>query len=96
MWDYKKQGCDNKEVTFALASLTERYPRYVFRKLFKLLRKAGHRWNHKKVYRVYSLMKLNQRRKHKKRYRVEAPQSLLQPVRPTQAWSLDFMNDALR
>jgi putative transposase len=41
-------------------------------------------------------MKLNQRRKHKKRYRVEAPQPLLQPVRPTQAWSMDFMNDALR
>jgi putative transposase len=96
VWDYKKQGCDNKEVMFALASLAERYPRYGFRKLFKLLRKAGHRWNHKQVYRVYNLMKLNQRRKHKKRYRVEAPQSLLQPVRPTQAWSMDFMHDALR
>jgi putative transposase len=96
VWDYKQQGCNDEEVMFALASLVERYPRYGFRKLFKLLRKAGHQWNHKKVYRVYSLMKLNQRRKHKKRYRVEAPQSLLQPLRPIQAWSMDFMSDVLR
>ena len=40
-------------------------------------------------------MKLNIRRGFKKRYRPEAPGVLLQPIRPNQAWSVDFMSDAL-
>ena len=44
---------------------------------------------------LYCEMKLNLRRRFKKRYRPDAPASLLQPVRPNQAWSADFMSDAL-
>jgi len=40
-------------------------------------------------------MKLNLRRRCKKRYRPEAPAPLLQPIRPNQGWSADFMSDAL-
>jgi putative transposase len=40
-------------------------------------------------------MKLNIRRRSKKRYRPEAPQTLVQPIRPNQAWSIDFMSDCL-
>ena len=60
-----------------------------------LLRRAGNVWNHKKVWRVYCAMKLNKRRKFKRRRQVEAPQPLVQPIRPNQAWSADFMSDAL-
>jgi putative transposase len=40
-------------------------------------------------------MKLNIRRRYKKRYRPEAPLTLVQPIRPNQSWSVDFMSDAL-
>jgi len=40
-------------------------------------------------------MKLNMRRRFKKRYRPEVPATLVQPIRPNQAWSVDFMSDCL-
>ena len=92
---YEAKRRDDSEVIDALSALAERHPRFGFRKLFIRLRKAGHPWNHKRVWRVYCAMKLNRRRRFKKRYRPEAPASLLQPIRPNQAWSADFMSDAL-
>ena len=92
---YEPKGPDDSEVMEALGELAERHPRFGFRKLFILLRKAGYPWNHKRVWRVYCAMKLNIRRRFKKRYRSEAPASLVQPIRPNQAWSADFMSDAL-
>jgi len=93
---YEPAPRDDTAVIEALSELAERHSRYGFRKLYSLLRNAGHAWNHKRVYRVYCLMKLNQRRRHKKRYKPEAPQPLVQPIRPNQSWSMDFMSDALR
>jgi putative transposase len=75
-------GHDDSEVIDALSALAERHPRFGFRKLFKLLRKAGHLWNHKRVWRVYCAMKLNLRRRFKRRYKHAAPAVLLQPIRP--------------
>jgi putative transposase len=92
---YEPKPRDDSEVIDALGELAARHPRFGFRKLFILLRKAGHPWNHKKVWRVYCAMKLNRRRRFKKRYRPAVPDILLQPIRPNQAWSADFMSDAL-
>lgn len=92
---YVAKRPDDTEVMDRLAELATRHPRYGFRKLYVLLRKAGHRWNHKRVWRVYCEMKLNIRRRFKKRYRPAAPATLLQPLRPNQAWSADFMGDSL-
>ena len=92
---YEPKASDDAEIIEALSELADRHPRFGFRKLFILLRKAGHLWNHKRVRRVYRSMKLNLRRRHKRRYRCETPESLLQPIRPNQAWSADFMSDAL-
>ncbi len=92
---YEPKSRDDTEVIEALGELVERYPQFGFRKLFILLRNAGHPWNHKRVWRVYCSMKLNFRRRFKKRYRPAAPAALLQPIYPNQAWSADFMSDAL-
>jgi putative transposase len=92
---YTAKPRDDSAVIDALSALVERHPRFGFRKLFTLLRKAGHPWNHKKVWRVYCALKLNLRRRFKQRYKSEAPAALLQPIRPNQAWSADFMSDEL-
>lgn len=92
---YEPKRRDDSEIIEALGALAEHHPRFGFRKLFVLLRKSGHPWNHKRVWRVYCSMKLNRRRRFKKRYRPKAPAALLQPIRPNQAWSADFMSDAL-
>lgn len=79
----------------ALSVLAESKPGLGFWKLYGRLRRQGHRWNHKRVYRVYCLLKLNFRRRAKNRVSSRDPLPLLVPVRPSQVWSADFMSDAL-
>jgi len=61
----------------ALTEPAERHPRFGFRKLFVLLRKAGDPWNHKRARRVYCDKKLNIRRRFKRRYKSEVPETLV-------------------
>ncbi|MBI0320547.1 IS3 family transposase, partial [Streptomyces javensis] len=79
----------------ALQQLADKNPSYGFRKLFACLRRSGHLWNHKRVYRVYKLLKLNKKRKTKRRLPNRVKQPLQQQVSINQSWSMDFMNDSL-
>jgi putative transposase len=92
---YAAKRIDDTSIVDTLSTLAERHPRYGFPKLFTLARRAGQEGNHKRVWRVYCHMKLNMRRRFKKRYRPEVPETLVQPIRPNQAWSVDFMSDCL-
>lgn len=79
----------------ALTVAAERYPRYGFKKLFQVLRRQGNAWNHKRVHRIYCLLKLNYRRKGKQRLPVSNPAPLATPEAMNQSWSIDFMHDVL-
>lgn len=71
------------------------HPRWGFWKTYKALRRKGHRWNHKRVYRIYCKLKLNQTRRTRKRLPLRAKRPLLVPQIPNQVWSADFMSDTL-
>jgi len=62
---YEPKPRDDSPIIEALLGLAERYSRYGLGKLFVLLRNHGFRWNHKRVYRIYCLLKMNLRRKGK-------------------------------
>jgi len=89
------QGNDRDvEVIKAINILIEKHPRWGFWKCFKVLRRQ-HRWNHKRVYRVYCALNLNQKRRAQKRLPKRVKKPLLVPQQPNQVWSADFMSDAL-
>lgn len=70
-------------------------PNRGFWKCRKILRRQGRPWNHKRIYRVYKLMKLHLRRPAKKRLpkRVRVP--FYVPQLPDTVWSADFVSDTL-
>lgn len=59
------------------------------------MRNQGDIVNHKRLHRVYKLMKLSLRRKGKKRLPARVKEPLAVPSGFTQTWSIDFMVDVL-
>jgi hypothetical protein len=64
--------------------------------MFHKLRKLNFKWNHKRVYRVYTLMRLNLRNKRRKRIPVPVKEPQLRPIRPNITWIIYFMHDTLK
>lgn len=83
------------EVIAAINAVIEKHARWGFWKCFKALRRKEYPWNHKRVYRVYCELKLNQKRRAKRRLPKRIQHPLAVPQRPNQVWSADFMSDAL-
>jgi putative transposase len=94
MYYYKSQK-DDTEVIEALQDLAFKHPTYGFRKLFAYIRRSGKQWNHKRIYRVYKLLKLNRRRKGKRRLPSRVKQPLVKQELINQSWSMDFMSDSI-
>lgn len=92
---YQRRPDRDEEVIALLAGLAERFPERGFGKLFQLIRRRGLVWNHKRVWRVYCLMKLNHRRRGKRRLPTRNPQPLVSGDQLNAGWSIDFMSDAL-
>ena len=92
---YKPDRRRDEPVILGLQEAVERYPAYGFGKLFKILRRWDHPWNHKRVHRIYCELRLNKRRKGKKRLPSRHPQPLSVPAMANQCWSMDFMSDSL-
>lgn len=65
-----------------------------FWNIYHRIRK-DHKWNHKRVYRVYKMMHFNKKSKLRKRFPTRAKEPLEVPDAPCKSWSLDFVSDAL-
>jgi putative transposase len=94
-YQYKKNPKNDSEVQDALTGLTTKHAAIGFWQCCYRLWNRGLWWNHKRIYRVYTSMKLNIRRRAKKRLPERVKQPLSVPTAPNQVWSIDFMADSL-
>lgn len=85
----------DEAVIIVLQELVEQYPERGFGKMFKLIRRRGLVWNHKRVWRVYCELKLNLRRRGKRRLPQRNPMPLAVGEAINSGWSMDFMSDSL-
>jgi putative transposase len=94
-YQHKRKAKDDGEVQEALTTLTTRHPAIGFWQCCYRLWTKGYPWNHKRIYRVYTDMKLNIRRRAKNRLPERVKQPLAVPTAANQVWSIDFMSDSL-
>jgi putative transposase len=85
----------DQEVVEALNEIVATDLRWGFWKCFDRLRQMGRPWNHKRVYRVYCQMRLNQKRRAKKRLPTRERQPMFATQTINAVWALDFMHDTL-
>lgn len=92
---YRPKPNKDHQIIDALLELADRYRDLGFSKLFKILRRRGYPWNHKRVHRIYCALKLNKRRRGKKRLPTRHPLPLAVSAAMNRCWSIDFTSDAL-
>ena len=92
---YKPRTRDDQPIITQLQQLVDKHPAIGFWQSYYRIRRQGFVWNHKRIYRVYTDLKLNVRRRYRRRLpaRIKAP--LVQPDAINQTWSVDFMSDTL-
>lgn len=90
---YRARPCDDAEVEEAVRSASEFGDG--FWKIYQRLRRDGHEWNHKKVYRIYKKLHMEKRSKIRKRLPDRVKNPLASPEMPCQTWSMDFVSDKL-
>ena len=93
--NYKKRSKDDSSLIEALHELVEKHPTIGFWKCYYRLRRKGYGCNHKRLYRVYTLLRLNVRRKARRRIPQRIKQPLMLPGSINEMWSMDFMCDSL-
>lgn len=86
---------DDSVLIRELTQLAENLPSRGLDEFVGRLRAKGHKWNRKRIYRVYKTLKLNKRKRPKKRILTRQPEPLEQPINPNITWSMDFMSDSL-
>ena len=85
---YERRPRPDQPVIDALSALVDKHPAIGFWQAYHRLRVAGRAWNHKRVYRIYTAMRLNIRRRAKKRLPARVKQQLFVPEASDRVWSL--------
>ena len=69
--------------------------RFGYRRLHVLLKREGHKVNHKKLFRLYREERLTVRRRGGRKRAIGTRAPILLPSAPNERWSLDFVSDQL-
>ena len=92
---YQKKLKQDDRYIDLLNDLVQKHVSIGFWQAYHRIRRTGEIINHKKLYRIYTAMKLNLRRKSKKRLPARVKRELFQPEAMNEVWSIDFMSDSL-
>src|SRR5262245_18453357 len=92
---YRSVRADEGVLRSALLTLAAQLRRWGYRQLTRMLRRAGHAVNHKKVYRLYRAEGLTVRRRKRKKLAAGTRIVLPPPTHANQRCSLDFLHDTL-
>lgn len=95
VFQYRYKPKQDDDVITALQALADKHPTIGFWQCYYRLRRKGLPYNHKKLYRVYKLLRLNVRRKMKRRLPQRVKEPLFVPKQINQGWSMDFLSDSL-
>jgi putative transposase len=94
-YQYQPKPKEDEPIQDLLKGLVDEHPSIGFWQSFYRIRRKGYKWNHKRVYRVYTSLKLNIRRRYRRRLPARVKQALFKPESINQVWSIDFMSDSL-
>jgi putative transposase len=89
----KRPEDTDKEISDLLHQVTKRFIAWGFWKVYHYLRSEGHKWNHKRVYRVWKSEKLNLRTAPQRSRIRRVYQELLSPSNTNEGWAVDFLTD---
>lgn len=93
----RKQGHRPEELDRYIADLlhevTTRFVAWGFWMIFHYLRRQGHPWNHKRIYRIWKAEGLNLRRPSKRSKIRRKFWNLLAPSLINKGWAMDFVSD---
>lgn len=92
---YHKKQKDDSFLIDALHELVAKHPSIGFWKCYYRLRRKGIGCNHKRLYRVYTMLRLNVRRRAKRRLPQRIKEPLCLPEGLNHSWSMDFVCDSL-
>lgn len=92
---YQPKRIDSEKLIKRLKKLAAERPRFGYRRLHRILVREGWRLNRKKVYRIYKKLGLQVRRKRRRQVARPSRKPKVIPTRVNEAWSMDFMSDAL-
>lgn len=92
---YRAKPDGNDWLRIRLRELADERRRFGYERLHLLLRREGHKVNHKRVYRIYreEALYLRKRRRKKRISHLRVVRS--EPERLNQQWSMDFIHDGL-
>lgn len=86
---------EDPPIIAALEDVVEANRTWGIWKCFDRLRVLGHRWNHKRVHRIYRALRLNLPRRRRRRLPKRPQHPLGAPARLNHTWAVDFMTDTL-
>lgn len=92
---YKPKPKDDEPIRQQLRQMADLHSAWGFWMMYYRLRALNFTDNNKRVYRIYTEMKLNLRRKYKRRLPLRIKSPLVQPLHHNLTWSMDFVHDGL-
>ena len=91
---YKKQKDNNEWLRTRLKELASQRRRFGSPRLIMMLKREGHKVNHKRVERIYKVEGLQLKKRKKRRQTAPLRVAIPTPTKPNERWSMDFVSDS--